>query len=107
LPFKFELVPTVKCANCKRPVKLNETVIFWKYEKMLIPEWKIHWRTLNTEKVKDNVVWQPSVWMRVCLDCYKKLSEEQELRMKGLVKCKYCETVHNEGEKCPTCGAPA
>jgi hypothetical protein len=66
-------VPTVKCANCKRPVKLNETVIFWKYEKVLIPEWKIHWRTLNTEKVKDNVIWQPTVWMRVCLECHKKL----------------------------------
>ena len=106
LPLKFELVPTVKCANCKRPVKLNETVMFFKYERVLIPEWKTHWKTLSSEKVKDNVIWQPTIWMRVCLECHKKLSEEQELRMKGLIKCKYCETVRNEGERCPTCGAP-
>ena len=42
----------------------------------------------------------------VCEKCFFKLSEEQELRLKGLVKCEYCDNVHRMGERCPNCGAP-
>jgi len=42
----------------------------------------------------------------VCEKCFFKLAEEQELRLKGLVKCEYCDNVHKTGERCPNCGAP-
>ena len=42
----------------------------------------------------------------VCEKCFFKLAEEQELRLKGLVKCEYCDSVHRMRERCPNCGAP-
>jgi rubrerythrin len=42
----------------------------------------------------------------VCEECFSKLKEEQELRLKGIEKCQNCGNLHRTIERCPICGAP-
>ena len=94
--FKFKK----KCKSCKKEFKKSELVNFIRIEKREITTWSLRKGFHNREFT------MPVGNLLVCEDCFFKLTEEQDLRLKGLVKCEYCDNLHKKGERCPTCGAP-
>ncbi len=89
-----------KCKSCKKEFKKSELVNFIRIDKREITTWGFR------KGLHEREIIMPVGNLLVCEECFFKLTEEQELRLKGLVKCEYCDNVHKKGERCPTCGAP-
>ncbi|MCW4027201.1 MAG: hypothetical protein NWE76_06945 [Candidatus Bathyarchaeota archaeon] len=89
-----------KCRSCKREFEKDELANFIRIERRQITTWGLR-RGLH-----DREITMPVANLLVCERCFLKLAEEQELRLKGLVKCQYCDNPHKTEERCPTCGAP-
>jgi hypothetical protein len=77
------------CQRCKKKLKTNEILYF--------------------KEIGSTKVWgipMDVTVLRVCSQCYEKLTKEHDLEQRGLKQCMYCDTEHKIGEKCPNCGAP-
>jgi len=94
--FKFKK----KCESCKKEFEKSKLVNFILIEKREITWWGFRKGLHNREFT------MPVGNLLVCEECFFKLTEGQDLRLKGLVKCEYCGNCHKKEERCPTCGAP-
>lgn len=96
---KLFKMPRKKCVSCEKEYGVNELTWFVRQEKREITTWGLRKGYYNVEMTV------PTARLLVCAKCFIKLTEEQDQRLKGIVKCEYCDTLHKTGEKCPTCGA--
>jgi len=88
-----------KCISCRREFQINKLTKFVRFERRAIPTWGFR------EGLHEKEIIMPVANLLVCEEWFVKLTDEQELRLKGLVKCEYCDNVHKTGERCQTCGA--
>ena len=89
-----------KCSACKREFETNKFTMFIRYEKRPTMTWGLR------KGFHDKEMTMPVANLPVCEECFFKLTEEQDLRLKGIVKCEYCHTFHKTETRCSNCGAP-
>ena len=89
-----------ECRSCKRKFEKKQLVNFIRIEKNQITTWGF------IKGLHDRQITMPVGNLLVCEECFFKLKEEQELRLKGMEKCQYCGNPHKRIERCPICGVP-